>query len=71
MWGSDYPFVLDHGPYEDSCSALEELLRTKVTSREEKSWEDRAPSVLRSGDSALVRFGFLDTERSPRSMRKR
>jgi L-fuconolactonase len=28
MWGSDYPFVLDHGPYEDSCSAAEEFLRT-------------------------------------------
>ena len=27
MWGSDYPFVLGHGRYEDSCSAAEEFLR--------------------------------------------
>ena len=27
MWGSDYPFVLAHGRYEDSFSAAEVLLR--------------------------------------------
>jgi len=29
MWGSDYPFVLAHGHYEDSCSAAEEFLRDR------------------------------------------
>lgn len=30
MWGSDYPFVLAHGRYEDSFRALELLLRNEA-----------------------------------------
>jgi predicted TIM-barrel fold metal-dependent hydrolase len=51
MWGSDYPFVLDHGSYEDSCSAAEEFLRTSGGIGEEEIMGTNALNVFFDRDT--------------------
>ena len=55
MWGSDYPFVLAHGRYEDSFRALELLLRTVAGSVGEEN-------IM--GGNALRVFFDRETQRS-------